>query len=106
MNKGKEMQKITKQQIYELFQDLTIVDALSYGSPGSDSTYNKIHFDHVAGDVHTGYDEDSIDNLRFIVWQCGDLFIRINVNISSYGERKLQNWSFVTPKEKIVFEYS
>jgi hypothetical protein len=61
-------------------------------------------FRRVGGDLDQPYDEDIISN-RFFVWQCGNIFVKIEVTVSSYGDSQPTRWDFVEPKEKTITVY-
>lgn len=97
------MKEITKEDIYKAFQNVDHL-TLMFGSQ-SGRTIGGIMFERVSGDSTDPSDEDVQSDARFCVWKCGNLHVKLTGYITSYGDRNLERWDFVEPKEKVVMVY-
>lgn len=90
--------------IYKAFQNVEQLVFL-FSSTSKVSAVGQLRFERVAGNSSDSYDEDVQSEARFCVWKCGDIFIKLTGYVTSYGDRTLERWDFVEPKEKVVMVY-
>lgn len=93
---------ISKDKIFELFQNLTGLDSL-FTNGCKTKTFGTYEFTLVSHDMTPIYDQEKEN--AFVVWKVGDLYVKLEGYIGSYGNTMLQRWYFVTPKEKVVQVY-
>lgn len=90
---------ISKDEIFELFQNLTEL-CLLFTNGCKTKTFGAYEFTLVAHDM-APIDDQEKEN-AFVVWKVGNLYVKLEGYLSSYGEPHLGRWCFVTPKEKVV----
>lgn len=98
------MKEVTKEDIYKAFQN---VDQLTqmFGQSSGRLSINSLMFERVTGNSTDPSDEDVQSDARFCVWKCSNIHIKLTGYITSYGNRTLERWDFVEPKEKVVLVY-
>jgi hypothetical protein len=93
---------VTEQDIYKVFQNLYVLTRL-FDTRGDYQDYGSLTFKRVAGNNLEPEDQEL--SKRFVVWNVGSLYIKIEGEVTSYGNRTVSHWSFATPKEKQITVY-
>lgn len=99
MSKQSQQTNVTKEEVFSCFQELFNLNAL-FTNGNKVKELNGLLFTLVAHDMTT-IDDQEKEN-AFVVWKVGNLYVKLEGYLSSYGDPYLRRWSFVTPKEKVV----
>lgn len=94
---------ITELDVYKSSQNVLLFSNM-FGSK-LPHNFNGLSFNYIEGNATEEYDDDSRYESRYSVWQVGNLFIKIEGTVSSYGDRTISGWKFVQLKEKLVHVY-
>ena len=95
--------ELSKELVYKAFQNIEQINLMFDNR--SRMTVGGLLFERVAGNSTDAPDEDIQSEDRFCIWKCNNIHVKLTGYVTSYGDKTLQRWDFVEPKEKVVMVY-
>lgn len=90
-------------QVHRAFMSSYTVQRL-YEATSEKFPIGELTFTKVFSNTDEGHDDEEPQE-RYCVWQVGDLYVRLDGTVNSYGTKEFESWKFVKPKEKTVVVY-